>query len=215
MNPNRSIHLLAAACLLLGTGAADAQGKIYKCKNEKGETFYSQSYDPKLCGGGGAQLNDAGIEVRTIERRKTPEELAAEAEVAALEAEQKRLEAERKRKDDILMQSYPTEADLSQSHEQELRAIDGVIRTQEMSAKSYEETLEALLAQAAETERAGRPIPPPLAARIDKVRADLDSQRGTIERKRGERATAVTAFEVRLARYRELKARQEKHLGGR
>ena len=211
MTMNRSTLSLAAACLLLGAGTADAQ-KIYKCKNEKGETFYSQAYDPKLCGGGGAQLNEAGIAVRQIERRKTPEELAAEAEVAALEAEQKRLEAERKRKDDILMQSYPTEAELELSHEQELRAIDGVIRTQEMSVASYEETLEALLAQAAETERAGRPVPAPLAERIDRVRADLESQREAIDRKRGERAEATTAFESRLARYRELKARQEKHL---
>ena len=45
-----------------------------------------------------------------FERRKTPEELAAEKEAAAKLAEDQRIAAERKRHDDILMQSYPTEA---------------------------------------------------------------------------------------------------------
>ena len=189
--------------------------KIYKCKNEKGETFYSQAYDAKLCGGGGAQLNADGIPVKEIERRKTAEELAAEKEAAARLAEDQRIAAERKRQDDILMQSYPTEDDLRVGHEQELRAIDGSIKTQEMSASSYEKTLDQLLAQAAESERAGNPVPKPLADRIDKVRGELDLQRKAIERTQDDRTATITSFEAKLERWRELKARQAKQLSGK
>lgn len=207
--------ILLAGCVLAAIACDPAAAqKIYKCKNEKGEVFYSQAYDPKLCGGGGAQLNADGIAVREIERRKTPEELAAEKEAAARLAEDQRIAAERKRQDDILMQSYPSEEDLRVGHEQELRAIDGSIKTQEMSASSYEKTLDQLLAQAAESERAGSAVPKPLADRIDKVRADLDLQRKAIERTQAERAATVAAFETKLARWRELKARQEKQLSG-
>lgn len=206
---------LFAGCVLAAFACDPASAqKIYRCKNEKGETFYTQAYDPKQCGGGGAQLNADGIAVREIERRKTPEELAAEKEAAARLAEDQRIAAERKRQDDILMQSYPSEEDLRTGHEQELRAIDGSIRTQEMSAGSYEKTLDQLLAQAAESERAGSAVPKPLADRIDKVRGDLDMQRKAIERTHAERAATVAAFEAKLARWRELKARQEKQLSG-
>src|SRR5688572_13941002 len=82
---------LLAGCVLavFACDPASAQ-KIYKCKNEKGEIFYSQSFDPKQCGGGGSQLNADGIAVKEFERRKTPEELAAEKEAAAKLAEDQR-----------------------------------------------------------------------------------------------------------------------------
>lgn len=210
----KPILLIAALVAASIAGDVSAQ-KIYKCRNEKGEIFYSQSYDPKLCGGGGAQLNESGVEVRTIERRKTPEELAAEREAAEVAAKEAKIAAERKRQDDVLMQSYPTEEDLSRGHEQELRGIDGMIRTQEMSAASYESILNELLASAAESERAGKPVPAPLVKRIDGVRADLESQRQAIERKRADRAETEAEFAQRLARYRELKERQRRQLEGR
>lgn len=205
---------LVVAALAAGDAFAQAK-KIYKCKNEKGETFYSNSFDPKQCSGGGAQMNEAGIEVRAIERRKTPEELAAEREAIAVAAEQERLLAERKRQDDVLMQSYPTEADLERAHASDLRGFDGMIRTQEMSAASYEAILNELLASAAESERAGQAVPPTVAKRIESVRDDLDTQRKAIERRRAERAEAEAEHAARLARYRELKARQLKQLEGR
>lgn len=210
------LALVAIALAAAAPSGASAQGKqkIYKCKNEKGESFYSQSFDPKYCGGGGSQLNDAGVEVRTIERRKTSAELAAERDAAALAAEAARVVAERKRQDDVLMQSYPTENELLAAHEQDVRAIDGVIRTQEMSAQSYESTLNQLLGNAAESERAGKAVPAPLAKRIDSVRADLDIQHQAIAKKQAELAVAKTEFAARLARYRELKARQDKQLRG-
>ena len=205
---------IALAALAAPAVAAPDKQKIYKCKNASGETFYSQSYDPKQCGEGGSQLNSAGVQVRTIERQKTAEELAAEREAAATAADAARAVAEIKRQDDVLMQSYPTEKDLIAGHEQELRALDGVIRTQDMSAQSYESTLNQLLGNAAESERAGKPVPKPLAKRIDGVRADLEIQRQAIEKKQAERAATKGEFATRLARYRELKLRQEKQLRG-
>ena len=210
-----AIAALALAAFAADDASAQGKGKIYKCRNEKGEVFYSQSYDPKQCGGGGAQLNDAGVEVRAIERRKSSEELAAERAEAERVAEANRLAAELKRQDDVLMQSYPTEAELIRAHQQEVEAIDGVIRTQEMSAAGYESILSELLASAAEAERAGKPVAPALAKRIDGVRADIDTQRQAIRRKRDERAASDAEHALRLARYREIKARQQKQLEGR
>lgn len=40
------------AMALLASGEASA--KIYKCKNAKGEIYYTQTYDPTNCAGGGA-----------------------------------------------------------------------------------------------------------------------------------------------------------------
>lgn len=206
--------LLATAVLLaLGTGAAEAQ-KIYKCKSDKGEIYYSQSYDAKFCGGGGAQMNQAGIAVKEIERIKTPEELAAEKVAAEQAVVEKRERDARIKADNVLLQSYPAEADLARAHGQQLSAIDGVVKTTELSIQSHEKSLGELLAAAADSERAKVPVPDTIAKSIETVRGELETQRGIIARKEAEKRELEVDYQARLVRYRELKERQARHLSG-
>lgn len=203
----RALPLLVLAALALA-GPAQAQ-KIYKCKNDKGEIYYSQAYDAVRCAGGGAQLNEQGVAVRQIDRVKTAEEVAADKAAAAERAEADRIAAEQRQADQVLMMSYANEDELKRVHEQQLQVIDTAVATARLQLANQQRSLAELLAVAAESERAKRPVPDNIATSIGNVRKQIEDQNAFITRKDGERAQATVEFEARLARYRQLVAEQE------
>lgn len=194
-----ALSLLALAL----AGPAQAQ-KIYKCKNDKGEIFYTQSYDPVRCAGGGSQLNDQGVAVKNIPRVKTAEEKAAEAAAAAAKAETDRIVAEQKAADQVLLMSYASEEDLVRAHQQELQMFDTTIETAKLQVENQQRTLADLLGAAAESERAKKPVPEKIAQSIATVRGQIEAQNAVILRKEQERLQASKEAEERLARYRKL-----------
>jgi hypothetical protein len=203
----RVVPLLALAALAL---AAPAQAqKIYKCRNEKGELYYSQAYDPVRCAGGGAQMNNQGVAVRQIDRIKTPEERAAEEEAARQRAEAERIAAEQRESDRILLTAYANEDELKRVHDQQMEMIDTAVATAKLQLENQQRALADLLAVAAESERAKKPVPENIANSIGIVRRQIEEQNALITRKDAERATATAEFQAKLERYRKLVAEQK------
>lgn len=204
--------LPAFALLALCVAApAPAQQKIYKCTNDKGETFFASTYDPVRCAGGGSQLNAQGVAVREFERVKTAEELAADKAAAAAQAEADRIAAEQKAADQVLLMSYATEDDLTRTHQQELQMIDTAVATAKLQLGSQQRTLAELLAIAAESERAKRPVPENIAKSIGTARSQIEAQNAFMVRKDAERLESAKTYEETLARYREIVARHAEH----
>lgn len=198
----RVTPLLVLATLALA-GPAQAQ-KIYKCKNDKGEIYYSQAYDAARCAGGGAQLNEQGVAVRQIPRVKSAEELAAEKQAAAEKAEADRIAAEKAEADRILLTAYGNEDELKRVHDQQMEMIDTAVETAKLQLANQQRSLADLLAVAAESERAKKPVPDNIANSIGTVRRQIEDQNATITRKEAERVTATAEFEAKLDRYRKL-----------
>ncbi len=204
--------LPALAVLALFVAApAHAQQKIYKCTNDKGEAYFTSAYDPVRCAGGGSQLNAQGVAVRKFERVKTAEELAAEKAAAEEQAEAERVAAEQKAADQVLLMSYATEDDLTRSHQQELQMIDTAVATAKLQLESQQRTLAELLAVAAESERAKKPVADNIAKSIGTARSQIEAQNAFMVRKDAERLEAAKTYEETLARYREIVARHAKH----
>lgn len=198
----RVTPLLVLAALALA-GPAQAQ-KIYKCKNEKGEIYYSQAFDRSRCAGGGAQLNQQGLAVKEIPRTKSAEELAAEKQAAAEKAEADRIAAEQAESDRILLTAYGSEDELKRVHDQQIEMIDTAVETAKLQLANQQRSLADLLAVAAESERAKKPVPENIANSIGTVRRQIEDQNATITRKEAERVTATAEFEAKLDRYRKL-----------
>jgi hypothetical protein len=201
------ISIAIAAVLLICAAPAQAQ-KIYKCKNDKGEVFYTQAYDPVRCAGGASELNNQGVAVRQIERVKTPEEVAADKAAAAAKAEAERLAAIQKQADQVLLLSYSNEDDLKRSHEQQVLAIDTTVNTAKLQLDNQHRSLADLLAVAAESERSKKPVPETVAKNIATVRRQIEEQNALIARKQAEKKQAAGEFDAKLARYRALVAKQ-------
>ncbi len=196
--------------LIVGLPLPAAAQKIYKCKNESGETFYSQTYDAARCGDGASVMNRDGRTVGTIERRKTAEEIAAEQAAAAAKAAEEQKLAEQRQADQVLLMSYPSVADLERVRDQEIQVFDNAIATARLQLESQQRSLAQLLASAAESERAGKPVPAAVTANIAKARAQIEEQNALILRKEQQKAETRAAFEQRIKRYAELMAERER-----
>jgi hypothetical protein len=206
--------ILLLTLVLAAAPTAASATTIFKCKDENGKIYYSQSFDREKCSGGGAELNERGMAVREIERRKTPEEQAAEKAAAEAAAEIERLRAAQQQADRVLMMSYASEEDLQRSNAQELEVIESSTQTGRLQMARYERQLADLLAQAADVERSGQAVPAELVSRIDQVRGLIEEQRAFTTRKLAEQAQSHLEFTMRLIRYREMKARQQALIQG-
>ena len=200
-------QILALAIGLAFAAGAQAAGKMYKCVNAQGQIEYRQTFDPKTCNQGGAQLNDQGLAVKQIAKPKTPEEIAAEKAAAAAAAEEQRKVEEQKREEQVLLMSYASEDDLKRGHDQQMQAIDTAIATANLQLGNQQKSLAELLASAAEAERANKPVSESVAANIATVRKQIEEQNTFIARKEAEKEVSETDFQRKLARYREVVAR--------
>jgi hypothetical protein len=199
------------ACLVLAASVAgDAQaantGRVtYKCVNAKGEIYYSDHYVPEQCTGGGSQINDQGLTVKKIERQMTPEEREAAEQKKREEEEQARLDEQQRKSDNVLLQSFLSEEDLTRAHEKEIRLVDTDIKAHQLVLKSQERNLTDMLAQAADAERTGQAVPAKVANNIGVLRGQLEAQRALIASKENRRAELRAIYQVQLKRFRELK----------
>lgn len=186
-----------------------AMAKIYKCTDSSGKVFYSQSFDPKTCGGGGSQLNDQGLEVRKLERQKSPEEIKAEHEQAKRDADAKVISDAQAQQDRALMMSYNSEDELKRSRDQEMEVVQATVNTTKLSLASQEKALAEILAHAATFERAKKPVPQVTSDQLKIVRQQIETTNRQLGERVAETKRIEEAFVTKLARYRELKAKVE------
>ena len=210
-------HLLLAtlALALCGAGLVQAAepgkgstGRLYKWKDENGKVHYGDKIPPQYAKQERKVLNDQGVEVKTLEAAKTPEQIAEEERLAEQRREQERVAAERASHDRMLLATFTTEDDMVMTRDGKIAAIDGVLRVTRGRINNIEENLTGLTREAAELERAGKPIPENLHEQILGARGQVQRYLDYIASKRREQEDIRAQFEADIRRFRELKAAQ-------
>ncbi|MFA7386650.1 MAG: DUF4124 domain-containing protein [Thiohalobacteraceae bacterium] len=206
------VATLAGALLTLGQVQAAEPGKsvgrLYKWKDENGKVHYGDKIPPQYAKQERKVLNDQGVEVKTLEAAKTPEQLAEEERLAEQRREQERVAAERAAHDRMLLATFSTEDDMVMTRDGKIAAIDGILRVTRGRIDKLEETLSGLTRRAAELERAGKPIPDSLHEEILGARGQVQRYLDYIATKRREQEGIRAQFEVDIRRFRELRAAQ-------
>jgi len=206
--------LLILAALALGASvAASAQnaGSIrYKWYDGQGLMHYSDSLTAEAMKYGYDLVNDRGMVVRHVPRELNAEERAAAAKVAEAQAAKQRAAQEVANAEEQMLNAYPDEESYKISLQQTLDTIDQQIHTTQINLRSQEKALTDLLARAAEIENGKKPVPKFITDSIATQRNVVTGQRNTLQRQQALRAQTVQQQVKQLARYRELKAEQEK-----
>ncbi len=203
---------LVMASLALGSLfmlPASAQGKkLYKWVDENGKVHFSDTVPADQLKKGRQEIS--GASVKTVDRQKTAEELAADRVLAEKAAEQQKIDDATAQADNALMLSYATEADLLRARDQELDVVESTLATNRLGIASHEKSLTDMLASAAEVERAKKIIPKTVTESIAKIRKDLEDQKKMYADREASKATIMKDYEKKVARYRELKAKAAK-----
>jgi len=208
------ISLLVATALLAASCAAQAQTSNdarhrYKWKDAQGNLHIEDAIPPTDAKLGYDIVNAQGLTIRHIERQKTDEELAmAKAAMEKADAE-RRAATEQTSRDAQMMAAYPDEGELRKAQDSQLTMVKQNIDTSSAGIKSQEKSLAEMLAHAAELERDNKPVPPVVQQRIASLKSGIAEQKTILEKRERERAAMQKQFEVELAHYRDVKARQD------
>lgn len=195
-----------AIALCIATGAAAAP-KIVKWVDEKGVTHFGNSQPGAATGLGSQTLNAQGIPTNTQVSQQTAATVALEAK--RLE-ELKRNLAKQAAADQRLIDSYASEKDLERNYQQNVELLDQQISSTKGDIENRQKGLNKLVATAAESERAGRPVAEQIKMMIVNERAQIETQKAYIATRQTARVTAKVQFDANLKKYREVIARSKK-----
>jgi hypothetical protein len=211
----RTVLFVALALALAAPMSVDAQrvgtaekvGKLYKWKDKDGNVHYTDTIPPEANDLAREALNKDGISVEKVERALTAEEKAARAAAEAKAAEQARIVEEQRKRDQVLMNSYANEEDLTRGYNQRMDLLAQTIEARKIEIGAREKSLATLVAQAADLERSGKVVSEPIKQMIVSERTEIERQKGFIKQKEAEKITAKQEYEADLKTYRAAVAR--------
>lgn len=198
------ISILIALLVLLPIQSIQAQNSQtrYRWVDAEGHRHLSDEVPADAARYGYDVLNQYGRVIRHVEGAKTPEQLAAEKQ----RAEDHKIAMEQERRDQNLLLTYPTEADLLSAQKNQIGMTEQRIESTRINMKSQLESLAGLLDKAAQLQQNGKTVPHYLRVDIDKQRSIIRKQREWIEKteKSLEKTRADNADT--LKRYRAMRA---------
>jgi len=200
----------AALCVSFAASAQNTSSLRYKWYDGQGLMHYSDSLTAEAMKYGYDLVNDRGMVVRHVPRQLNAEERAAAAKLAEAEAAKRRAAQDLANAEAQMLNAYPDEESYKISLQQTLDTVDQQIHTTQINLRSQEKALTDLLARAAEIENGKKPVPKFITDSIATQRNVVTGQRNTLQRQQALRAQTVQQQVKQLARYRELKAEQEK-----
>lgn len=181
------------------------QAKIKCWTNAEGVRECGNSVPPEYAQQGHDVINKSGVLVKHHERAKTDAELAEETRLKAAEAEKKRLAEEQAAHDRVLLDTFANEDEIVMTRDGKITSIKTEIRLTNRSMNTAEERLGKLRKQAANLERAGKPVTDKLQGDIQKAQMQVDEYKAFIDSKQAEKDKIHQQFKADIQRYRTLR----------
>lgn len=199
---------ILATIVALAAEPASAQQGVYKCKDSKGKTYYTQTPPAECLGKEMDELSKQGTVVKKREAALTPEQIAArEAEEKRKKEEEERAKEE-KRKNQALLNTYSSEKDIEDGRQRALR--QAAEATKEIE-KRIEEAQKRAQKLAAEKEfYVKKPMPKKLQDDIKNNEIDLKGQQDAMAAKKKELGDINAKYDEDKRRYLELTGAKSK-----
>ncbi len=199
---------ILATIVALAAEPASAQQGVYKCKDSKGKTYYTQTPPAECLGKEMDELSKQGTVVKKREAALTPEQIAArEAEEKRKKEEEERAKEE-KRKNQALLNTYSSEKDIEDGRQRALR--QAAEATKEIE-KRIEEAQKRARKLAAEKEfYVKKPMPKKLQDDVKNNEIDLKGQQDAMAAKKKELGDINAKYDEDKRRYLELTGAKSK-----
>jgi len=201
--------IVLTAALVLGfsqTTFAASPKNTFKCwTNKEGVRECGNAVPPEYAQQGHVEMNEKGMVVDKVERAKTRTELEEEARLKIIEDEKKKQVEEQARLDRALLSTYSNTDDMIMARDGKIRAIDATIKLANDKIVALTDALNVLKKQAADTERAGKPLPKQLQEDMELTQGKIDRQQQLITDKKQEQQDINAQTERDIQRFQELK----------
>lgn len=194
--------LIIASVLALAAAPASAQSHMYKCKDSKGKTYYTQTPPAECMGKEMDELSKQGRVLKKREAALTPEQLAAREAEEKRKKEEEALAREEKRKNQALLNTYSSEQDIEEGRQRALKQSEQAAKEIEKRIAEAQKRAKAL---AAEKEfYLKKPMPKKLQDDIKNNDMDLQTQEGALAAKKKELGEINAKYDEDKRRYLQL-----------
>jgi len=198
-----TLALLPAVC----------DARLYRWVDQEGTVHYTDSLPPDQAARGHAEISDKGVVVGITAPAKTPEELQREQELKRLSDAAQRAKEQQDAADQVLLRSFRSVDDMIMARDGKLSSIDVMLQVARSNIRRQQEGLRGLRAEAADLERAGKPIPSQLNDGITAAEKSIADAYSAILSREQHRRQIYTTFASDLQRFLELKdARQAREV---
>lgn len=197
-----------ALALVLAVAAAPAAARIYCCTDGSGHRVCGDILPQQCQTRAYSEINAQGVVKKKVEAPLTPEQRAQrDAEEARHKAEEKAA-AEQLRRDQAMLSSYTSVADIDAKRIRTVTAAQADIKASQERLESAQARLDKLRASANRFTDAKKPVPDGLAANLKESEADVVARRLSIEDKQNELTRIQRHFDEDRARFLELTSKK-------
>ncbi len=196
-----SLALAAIALTLVAPGAL-AQQHLYKCKDAKGKTYYTQTPPAECLGKEMDELSKQGTVVKKREATLTPEQQEArDAEEKRKKAEELAAKEER-RKNQALLNTYSSEKDIEDGRQRALKQAED--QSKEIEKRIAEAQKRTKSLDAEKEFYTKKPMPKKLQDDIKNNEIDMKAQQDALAAKKKELSEINAKYDEDKRRYLEL-----------
>jgi hypothetical protein len=188
--------------LALAQTSASAQAKLYKCKDDKGKTYYTQTPPAECLGKEMDELSKQGTVVKKREAALTAEQIAAREAEDKRKKEEEVAAKEEKRKNQALLNTYSSEKDIEDGRQRALKQAEAASKEIE---KRIAEAQKRTVSLASEKEfYAKKPMPKKLQDDIKNNEIDIKGNEDALAAKKKELGEINAKYDEDKRRYLEL-----------
>lgn len=192
--------------LLVGAMVATAaQARLYRWVDEAGMVHYTDTLPPAQVDRGHVEMSNKGIVVGTTSPAKPPEELQREEELKRLREAAERAKQQQEAADQVLLRTFRSADDMIMTRDGKLATVDVMALVTRSNIRRQHDWLRGLRADAADLERAGKPIPAQLSDRILNAENAIRESYASIVEREQQKQEIRARFANDLERFRELK----------
>lgn len=194
---------IATLCVTVCAQAV-AAGGFLRWVDDQGNVHYSDTIPPEFAEKGRSRLSSGGIEVEEIAPAKTLEEIQREQELERLRLQQERLIERQRAADMVLLRTFRSVDDLTMVRDGKLQAIDVMIQVTRSNIRRQQQWLAGLRSEAADHERAGKPVTQHLNDSIANTQRAINDSYETIVAREKQKQEIRESFARDLKRFRQL-----------
>ncbi len=212
--------LFVIGCHLHTSAVLAGQDNYYRYKDKDGNTVISNSVPADVSNSGYEIVSPMGNVIETVLPRKSDAEIAAEAKAieqqreAQKQAEATKLQAEQQaHKDNILLKSFTSVADINRAKEDKLASIAVLENIVQENLGGLEKQLNDAKAAALTYESKSQPMPATLQKTITESERQIKDGKAFLERKKAEKLEIETKYKALTEHFLELQSTQTKTPG--
>lgn len=195
--------VLLALVALFAQSAAHARS-IECWKNHEGVQECGDSVPPEYAQQRIEVINDQGIVIQVREPAKTEAQLREEARHAATAREAKARAEEQARRDRNLLDTFGSINDITLVRNQKIATIQGLINITRSNIALLEHNLDLSVRQAANRQRAGRPVPRSLLKAMAAIKHQIRGKQAHIAKQQAEQTAIRTEYTGYIERFKTL-----------